>query len=132
VGYEFESEKNLIEAVSAPSEKGLPRTAIRSWGAFDPAAHGYQLKSDLDREELRKLVDQFAFVAKRKIDKSLAVHLTEELLEREPPRIERSTFLQLARWCKSEIPLYWDGMDVARKISIHLFGKVLDRSELGT
>ena len=30
VGYEFESEKNLIEAVSAPSEKGLPRTAIRS------------------------------------------------------------------------------------------------------
>ena len=37
---------------------------------------------------------------------------------------------QLAKWCKTENPLYWDGMEVARKISQLLFGCVLDRPQL--
>jgi hypothetical protein len=38
---------------------------------------------------------------------------------------------QLAKWCKTDNPLYWDGMDVAQKISQVLFGTVLDRTQLG-
>ena len=136
VGYEFESEKHLGEVVSTSasniSTPRRPNRVLSSLGGFNPASLGYCLNPNFDKAQLKRLVEQFSFAVKRSIDKSLAVHLTQELLDRDPPRIEHKTFLQIARWCNTQNPLYWDGMEVARKISILLFGKMLDRNELGT
>lgn len=98
---------------------------------FDPASVGYPLTADFNRARLKTLLDTFRGVVRREIDKSLADRLTEELLERDPSRIERKTFERLAAWCNTENQVYWDGMDVAREISQLLFGKVLDRTSLG-
>lgn len=89
-------------------------------------------KHDYDRVKLEQLIAEFEAAAKRRIDRSLANHLRAELLNRSVPKITKETALQLARWCDTTNPVYWDGMEVAKKISILLFDKVLDRHELGT
>jgi hypothetical protein len=81
---------------------------------------------------LKRQLDAFRRDAKREQDVSLANHLDKELLRREPPRIERKTLNQLARWCKTDGGVYSDGMDVARRISQLLFGCIIDREVLGT
>jgi hypothetical protein len=40
------------------------------------------------------------------------------------------TLLQLAKWCKTNSPLYWDGMDAACRISELLFGYVVHKDNL--
>jgi hypothetical protein len=66
---------------------------------------------------------------RRQIDRSIADKLRRELLDSAPPFISAATMGQLAR-CNTNNPLYWDGMDIARKISQLLFGCVLDRTKL--
>jgi hypothetical protein len=92
----------------------------------------YTLHLNFDKPQLEKLIAEFESSAKRGIDRSLSVKLRNELLEREPPYISPPTVLQLAKWCKTNSPLYWDGMDVARRISQLLFGCVVDRGKLNT
>src|SRR6266550_386102 len=82
------------------------------------------------KARLEKLIAEFESSAKRGIDRSLAVKLRNELVESDPPYVSRATILQLAKWCKTNSPLYWDGMEVARKISQLLFGCVVDRDGL--
>ncbi len=72
----------------------------------------------------------FEAAAKREIDRSLSQKLRQELLGSEPPSLKYPTLLQLARWCNTKNPVYWDGMEVARKISQLLFGCVVDRYNL--
>ncbi len=132
VGYEFESEmqQRIIsdsESHSSRDVKQAPLRATYGSSSFNVPP----LNTGFDRAELKRLLQMFVDVRKREIDKSLAVKLERELLERNPPGMERGTFVQLAKWCNTENPLYWDGMDVARKISQLLFGKVLDRKSLG-
>lgn len=93
---------------------------------------GYQLLPSVDKQKLTELIGEFEAAVRRRIDKSLAVRLRQEILEPEVPALNRATILQLARWCNTENPLYWDGMAVAQKISNALFGLVLDRRRLGT
>ena len=73
----------------------------------------YTLDANFARSRLEKLIAEFESSAKRGIDRSLALKLRNELLESELPCISRRTVLQLAKWCKTNSPLYWDGMDVA-------------------
>ena len=60
------------------------------------------------------------------------MNLRKEVLEKNQPSLSRATLLQLARWCKTNNPVYWDGMEIAKEISKLLFGRVLDREALGT
>ena len=91
----------------------------------------YRIAEIIDKEELTQLLQQFEAAVKRSVDKSLATRLRHEILEPSVPAISRATMLQLAKWCKTENPLYWDGMAVAQRISQMLFGLILDRRRLG-
>jgi Endonuclease NucS C-terminal domain len=92
---------------------------------------GYEFHQGFNRAQLDTLLKKFEAVAKRRIDVSLARSLRAELLTAEAPSMSTATIKQLARWCDTDAPIYADGMEVARKISELLFGKVLDRTRLG-
>ena len=81
--------------------------------------------------ELESLIANFEAAVKRAVDRSLSQKLRQELLQSDPPRMKYPTLLQLSKWCNTNTPLYWDGMDVARQISQLLFGCVVDRHKLG-
>ncbi len=91
--------------------------------------YGYELNVRFDRQQLSALLNDFRRAVAREKDKSLASRLEEELLHRDPA-IERESLGRLAKWCKTD-GIYQDGMEVARKISLLLFGCVLDRTRLG-
>jgi hypothetical protein len=90
----------------------------------------HRLDAAFERRQLKSLLAEFHSAVKREKDRSLSQKLRKELLELDPPCLKRLTWLQLAKWCDTKNPLYWDGMDVARKISKLLFGLVLDRHQL--
>jgi hypothetical protein len=92
----------------------------------------YTLELNFDKPRLEKLIAEFESSAKRTIDRSLAVKLRNQLLASDSPYVSRATALRLAKWCKTDSPLYWDGMDLARKISELLLGCVVDREKLNT
>ena len=98
---------------------------------FDPATYGYPLRSDFDRSRLSKLLNHFESEVRRDKDRKLAVELRHDLLESSPPRISKSAFERLARWCKTD-GIYSEGMDLARRISEELFGIRIDRERIGT
>ncbi len=105
---------------------------------FDPGNFGYPLRPDFERTRLRELLQRFKGSVSRTgqgsrktDDRTLALELEEQLLNREPPRIERRTFLRLAKWCHTHGNLYANGMEVARQVSQLLFGTVIDRDKLG-
>jgi hypothetical protein len=116
---------------SPPQARGNARRYERKEVDEMPLA-GYRLLPNIDRQKLADLILDFEAAAKRSIDKSLAVKLREQVIDASVPSLNQTTILQLARWCKTENPLYWDGMAVAQKISTTLFGLVLDRKQLGT
>ena len=102
-----------------------PRNPVRHRGLAKPLP-------DIDKTELEKLVVAFEGAVKRRIDLSLANHLRGEVLNSRDPAITKDTLLQLGRLCGTTNPLYTDGMEIAKKISVLLFGDVLDRQQLGT
>jgi hypothetical protein len=124
--------------VSIPSDR-LPESVFGhpSTRAKGPApvegkeADRYRMVPNLDKEKLARLLQEFESAVKRRVDRSLAAKLRHEILEAAVPSISRSTMVQLAKWCKTENPLYWGGMAVAQRISAVLFGVVLDRRRLG-
>ncbi len=109
----------------APSESRTPPVTRPKGAAM------YVLDTTFSPTLLGELIREFESAGKRRIDSSLAVKLRNELLNSEPPYISISTTKQLAKWCDTKNPLYFDGMEVARKISELLFGRILDRSRLG-
>ena len=109
-----------------PQQTQLGRSAMQDTGTDD-----YQLRPDFDRARLKSLIGAFRAVVKRKQDQSLANKLERKLLESSPPTITYPTMQQLAKWCHTHGHIYWDGMEVARKISILLFGQVVDRKKFG-
>lgn len=137
VGYQFESEKTIpVEQRSEVSVSGestrIPRLPPNTSERAGRSYAAYQLDPSFNRNNLAQLIAEFSSVVRRHIDKSLAENLKRELLDRNPPRISRGTIQQLARWCNTNSPVYWDGMEVAKKISNVLFGCVIDRNQLGT
>lgn len=121
-----------------PHEETAPVSAVKI-GRTTPASRQsrpvrdcpYKLHADFDKSELDKLLRAFSSAVRRQTDRSVADKLRRELLDTEPPSISNPTIGQLAKWCNTNNPLYWDGMEVAKKISQLLFGCVLDRSRLG-
>lgn len=90
----------------------------------------YTLKAVLDRSRLDRVLNEFESAVKREIDKRLAREIREQVLNSGTPWLSRRAFERLARWCKTD-GIYADGMMVAREISLILFGRVIDRRELG-
>jgi tellurite resistance protein len=86
---------------------------------------------DFDRMELGKLLGKFRANCRRLSDRTLADRIETELLKRKPSRPEASTYLRLAKWCRTDGNAYQEASTVAREISVLLFGRVLDRRELG-
>jgi hypothetical protein len=116
------------EVETAPAEPRSVGTS-REHRVLRPRTESpYKLKPDFDRIELDRLLSTFSGVVRRQIDRSIADKLRRELLDATPPAITPGTLGQLAKWCKTNNPLYWEGMDVAQKISQLLFGTVLDRT----
>ena len=91
----------------------------------------YVQNTTFDREDLERFLKTFESAVRREQDRSLSQRLRHELLENNPPYISPGAMKQLAKWCNTNSAIYWDGMDIARKISQLLFGCVLDRSKLG-
>lgn len=91
----------------------------------------YPLNENFDRNQLDELLKTFDSVVKRQIDRSVSQKLRQALLDGKAPQISRAATEQLAKWCNTKNPLYFDGMEVARKISQLLFGCTLDRNKLG-
>ena|SRR5436309_7732845 len=98
---------------------------------FDPATCGYPLETAFDKSRLDGLLRQFEDSVKRDIDRKLANELRVQLLVPSAPTLRKTTFERLARWCKTD-GIYGDGMDIARRISELLFGRVLNRTDIGT
>ena len=98
---------------------------------FESASYGYPMNSQFDRRELQRLLEKFHAVVKREQDKSLAAKLKQDLIPTKSPVLRKATLLQLAKWCKTENLVCRDGMDVAEKISMLLFGRIIDRKRLG-
>jgi hypothetical protein len=88
------------------------------------------LITTFDRSQLDQLLRTFNSAVRTQIDPSVSDKLRRELLDSRPPFISAATMGQLAKLCNTQNPLYWDGIEVARKISQLLFGCVLDRSQL--
>lgn len=89
------------------------------------------IRPEFDKQQLPPLLSEFCASTRRAQDKSLATRLEEDVLQYERPHIRRQTIVRLAKWCKTEGPAYQDGMLVARKISLLLFGRVLRREDFG-
>jgi hypothetical protein len=120
------------EAVSkSVSRRGNGSETYTKKSSISWAESPYQLSEDFDRNELDQLLKTFDSVVKREIDRSVSQKLRQELLDSHPSYLSRATTGQLAKWCNTNNPLYWDGMEVARKISQLLFGCLLDRNKLG-
>jgi Endonuclease NucS len=124
-----------LELEGAPSQNGDPhRNLVRSAGEpRQPRGPRpecpYTLNTGFDHSQLDQLLRAFSGAVRRQIDRSIADKLRRELLDSDPPFISAATMGQLAKWCNTNNPLYWDGMDIARKISQLLFGCVLDRTK---
>jgi hypothetical protein len=80
-------------------------------------------------ERLSTLLGDFRAAVKRRRDTSLADRLEEELLNRSP-LIHLDTLRRLAKWCRTA-GIYRSGMEIAREISLLIFGFILDRTQLG-
>jgi hypothetical protein len=83
------------------------------------------LDGDFNREKLRGFPGQLRSVVKRPIDDRLANDLEQDLLNGIDLKLRLATIKRLARWCKTG-GIYSDGMEIALKISLLLFGQVLD------
>jgi hypothetical protein len=77
----------------------------------------YALNENFDKGQLDNLLRSFDSAVPRQIDRSISQKLCQELLDTNPSSISRATMGQLAKWCNTNNPLYWYGMEVARKIS---------------
>ena len=88
------------------------------------------LRQDFDRNQLWFLLGRFRAAIKRQRDHRLADDLRNDLLSTRTPKLRASTIRRLASWCKTS-GIYADGMEVAKEVSLLLFGQVLDRTRLG-
>ena len=88
------------------------------------------LKTNFDRRRLRVLISRFRSAVKRGCDDQLACELDEDLLASDTPELRTITVRRLAEWCDTN-GIYADGMEVAKDVSLLLFGQVLNRRRLG-
>jgi len=114
-----------------PQASGAGRLHQRR--AAEGVSHeSYRLLASIDKRGIAALINEFEGAVKRRVDIGLAVKLRKQVLDATVASVDHATMMQLAKWCKTEGPVYWGGMAVAQKIGADLFGVVLDRKHFGT
>ena len=90
-----------------------------------------KIKQDFDRNKLRKLLSKLVETHERA--ESVTNKIENELLKLNKDSLNRSTLIQFSKWCNTNPPysgeLKTGGQQVAQKISMLLFGKVIDRMD---
>ncbi|MHA1955111.1 MAG: hypothetical protein ACXAAM_08615 [Candidatus Heimdallarchaeaceae archaeon] len=84
----------------------------------------YPINPDFDRDELKKLLDEF--VSTNGKAKTISEKIRREVLINNQQELLTDTLIQFSKWCHTGHS-YVGGQAVARKISILLFGEVIPR-----
>jgi hypothetical protein len=94
----------------------------------DPQIYGWPLQR-FSTTDLERLLRIFQLTVNSRVV-SLAKHLRTDLLESNPPALQLGTLRELSKWCHTD---YQDtkGGDTALRITLLLFGKVIDRRVFG-
>ena len=92
---------------------------------FSPESYGYQYQP-YDRKKVRSLCIALGDSFQRDDIREFSQRLMCELCDSTYPALTSRTFWQLARWCKTG-SAYEEGMDHAQKISIAVFGRIIER-----
>ena len=89
---------------------------------------------DFFQDALRPLLQQFRTSVHRTFpnDAGLADEIEEQLLKAGRGDLSEETEKKLARWCRTNGFPYQDAMPVAQRISLLLYGEVIDRDVLQT
>jgi hypothetical protein len=90
----------------------------------NPQIYGCPLEH-FSRTELERLLRIFQLTVNSRVV-SLAKHLRADLLESNPPALQLSTLRALSKWCHTDYQDTGAG-DIALKITLLLFGKVINR-----
>jgi hypothetical protein len=115
-----------LKEMSKVSEEGLETNQMTSNSILDSSPAATEEQGGKAKQlEAYSLLPEFA--VKRRIDSQLADELDEAVRS---GTLQPKTVLRLARWCKTD-GIYADGMEVAKEISLLLFGTVIDRDKLG-
>jgi hypothetical protein len=93
----------------------------------------YRIRKFADAQ-LSELLRQFRASVRRTFpnDAGLANEIEDQLVKRGKPELTEKTQKKLARWCRTNGPLYDQAMPVAQQISRMLYGEVIDREALRT
>jgi hypothetical protein len=92
---------------------------------FSPESYGYQYQT-YDRSKVRSLCIALGDSFQRDEVREFAQRLMRELCDSTSPAMTSRSFWQLARWCKTG-SAYEEGMGHAQKISIAVFGRIIER-----
>jgi hypothetical protein len=92
---------------------------------FSPQTHGYTYQN-YDRSKVRSLCIALGDAFQRDDVRDFSKRLMHELCDCSTPELTSKSFWQLARWCKTG-SAYVEGMDHAQKISIAVFGRIIQR-----
>jgi hypothetical protein len=92
---------------------------------FSPESLGYQYQT-YERSKVRSLCIALGDSFQRDAIREFSQRLMHELCDSNSPTMTPRTFRQLARWCKTG-SAYEEGMDYAQKISIAVFGRIIER-----
>ena len=91
----------------------------------------YKIKQDFDRNKLRRFLNEL--VETNKKAKSIATKLENEILNFKNDYLKDSTLRQFSKWCNTKPPYSGThktgGQQIAQKISMLLFDKIIDRME---
>ena len=92
---------------------------------FSPEFLGYQYQT-YDRSRVRALCIALGDSLQKDAVREFSQRLMRELCGSTSPNMSSRTFWQLARWCKTG-GAYEEGMDHAQRISIAVFGRIIER-----
>jgi len=87
--------------------------------------NGYKYQT-YDRRKVRSLCIALGEAFHRDDVREFSERLIRELCDEGSPDMKSRTFRQLARWCKTA-GAYEAGMEYAQKISMAVFGRIIER-----
>lgn len=90
-----------------------------------------KIKQDFNRNELRRFLNELVEINKKA--ESIANKIENELLKLNKDSLNRYTLIQFSKWCNTNPPysgeLKTGGQQVAQKISMLLFDRIIDRMD---
>lgn len=94
---------------------------------FSPEVYGYEYQN-YDRSKVRSLCIALGDSFQRDAVREFSQRLIRDLCDSTSPAMTSRTFWQLAKWCKTG-SAYEQGMEYAQRISMEVFGRILQRRE---